>query len=91
MPGDNSELVVIPLAQLKQIIAEAVGANGAGGEEKWFFSAEEASRLIGIPKSWLESAAKRGEIKRIQFGHYKVFAREELQRFAEDYKKRSGI
>ena len=48
-------------------------------------------RVCGIPESWLVSAAKRGELKRVQFGHHKVFPREELLRFAEEYKKKSGV
>ncbi|MBI4524800.1 MAG: helix-turn-helix domain-containing protein [Deltaproteobacteria bacterium] len=81
------------LDMIRSAVREAIfesGISNGNGAEKWFYSSKEAAQLIGIPKSWLETAAKRGEIKRIQFGHYKVFSREDLARFAEEYRKKSG-
>ncbi len=89
--GENTILGEALKAELKELVKECFkeefGANGTGHAEKWFYSSKDAAVLIGIPKSWLESAAKQGKLKRIRFGHYKVFPRDELLRFAQEQKK----
>lgn len=50
---------------------------------KLLFSTEEAADMLGVPKTWLAAAARKGLIGSIQAGHYRQFSQRDLEEFIE--------
>ena len=41
--------------------------------------ADEVAELLGVPKSWIYEASRRGEIPTVSLGRYRRFRREAIE------------
>jgi excisionase family DNA binding protein len=48
---------------------------------KLLYSTEEAAQILGVPKTWLGSAARTGVVPSVRVGHYVRFAIRDLEDF----------
>jgi len=70
--------------EIKDLIREVVHEELAASRNrdqgpKLLYNTEEAAKLLGVPKSWLGSAARKGIIPCVHVGHYVNFEPEELK------------
>ncbi len=67
-------------------VKEAMSQNGTK-EAGRLISAKEAAKLWGVPKTWVESMARRGELPCVQLGVYKRFNPDDLEQFIKENRK----
>ncbi len=71
---------------IRQEIQTAIGQNGAK-EEGRLISAKEAAKRWDVPKTWIESKARSGELPYVQLGNYKRFNPDDLEQFIKEHRK----
>jgi excisionase family DNA binding protein len=78
---------------LKKIVKEAVReelkealSSQASKPPKLLINAAEASDMLSIPKTWIETQAREGGIPSVRCGHYRLFRIEDLKQFIEKSK-----
>ncbi len=80
-------------AELREIVKEAIQtAIGQTGSKEAgrLISAKEAAKRWDVPKTWIESMARRGELPCVQLGNYKRFNPDDLERFIKEHRKQSS-
>lgn len=71
---------------VREEIRAAIGQNGAK-EGNQLITAETAAKLWDIPKTWIESKARSGELPYVQLGNYKRFNPDDLEQFIKEHRK----
>ncbi len=71
---------------IREEVRAAMTSNGAK-EENRLISAKEAAIRWGVPKTWIESMARRGELPYVQLGVYKRFNPDDLEQFIKENRK----
>jgi excisionase family DNA binding protein len=80
--GDERMIVLMTKAELRELIRDEIGkANGNGCNPPALLSADQAAKLLDVPKTWISEAARRGELPSVRLGHYVRFRIEDLQAF----------
>ena len=59
-------------------VSAASGAPGASSNEP-LVSAEELAASLGIPVTWIETAARQSRIPSLEFGRWRRFRRSEVE------------
>lgn len=72
-------------AEIKQIVLEAMREAAGNGTSNSLalLDIEQAAKFLGVPKSWVGEAARRGELTSVKLGHYTRFRPEDLAEFVE--------
>jgi len=70
---------------VKKAVKEVMSQNGA--KEGSLISAKEAAVRWDVPKTWIESMARRGELPYVQLGVYKRFNPDDLEQFIKENRK----
>ena len=71
---------------MREEIKAAISQNGAK-EGNRLITAETAAKLWDIPKTWIESKARSGELPYVQLGNYKRFNPDDLEQFIKEHRK----
>jgi len=71
---------------VKEEIREALGQNNGHKEPRLTYTTEEAAKILGVHKSWLATAARKGDISCVRMGHYVNFTLDNLKAFIEKIK-----
>jgi len=71
---------------MREEIRAAMTSNGAK-EGNRLISAKEAAERWDVPKTWIESMARRGELPCVQLGIYKRFNPDDLEQFIKENRK----
>ena len=76
-------------AELRDIVKEAIQATNQNGakEGNRLITAETAAKRWDVPKTWIESKARSGELPYVQLGNYKRFNPDDLEQFIKEYRK----
>ena len=53
---------------------------------KLLYSTKEAAEILGVPETWLASAARTGAVACVHVGHYVRFAMDDLENFIAKHK-----
>jgi excisionase family DNA binding protein len=85
--GDSKSNAVDPLAGLREslepwlrtILREELAQKES--LPKLLYSTKEAAQILGVPETWLASAARTGAIASVRVGHYVRFAKPDLDDF----------
>ncbi|HLI33273.1 MAG TPA: helix-turn-helix domain-containing protein [Solirubrobacteraceae bacterium] len=69
-----------------RLFAKARGVTGeqAIGRYASLIDARAASRILGVPHTWLLAQARAGKIPHHRLGHYVRFSPEDLRRWLEE-------
>ncbi|MGH2902735.1 MAG: helix-turn-helix domain-containing protein [Solirubrobacteraceae bacterium] len=69
------------------------GARGVGAEQTFtpLIDAKAASRLLGVPHTWLLAQARAGQIPHHRLGHYVRFNPEDLAQWLKETRAGVGI
>ena len=54
---------------------------------KLLYSTKEAAEILGVPETWLASAARTGLVPSVRVGHYVRFDMRDLEAFVEQSKE----
>jgi len=71
---------------VKKAFREAISQNGTK-EAGRLISAKEAAKRWDVPKTWIESKARSGELPYVQLGNYKRFNPDDLEQFIKEHRK----
>ena len=71
---------------MREEIRAAMSQNGHHDGNR-LISAKEAAKRWDVPKTWIESMARRGELPCVQLGVYKRFKPDDLERFIKENRK----
>ena len=86
-PNIFSDLFRSELEEIdKKAVREAMGQNGAK-EGNRLITAETAAKRWDVPKTWIESKARSGELPYVQLGNYKRFNPDDLEQFIKEHRK----
>ena len=76
--GDSLQTEIKDL--VREVVHEELAASQNGDRgPKLLYNTKEAAKLLGVPESWLGSAARKGIIPCVRLGHYVNFEPEELK------------
>ncbi len=71
---------------VKKAVKEAMSQNGHH-EMDALISADTAAKRWEVPKTWIESMARRGELPYVQLGVYKRFNPADLEKFVRERRR----
>ena len=71
---------------IREEIQAVQGQNGAK-EGNRLITAETAAKRWEVPKTWIESKARSGELPYVQLGNYKRFNPDDLEQFIKEHRK----
>jgi len=74
-------LVTLTDQDLRQIIADEI-AKALPKPEKLLYTTAEAAEMLSLKKSWIATAARKGEIPCTRKGHYVLFTRQQIEEIA---------
>jgi excisionase family DNA binding protein len=75
-------LVTLNDHDIRQIVAEEI-AKALPKPEKLLYTTAEAAEMLSLKKSWIATAARKGEIPCTRKGHYVLFTMEQLRAIAD--------
>lgn len=71
---------------VREEIRAAASQNGVK-EGNRLITAETAAKRWDVPKTWIESKARSGELPYVQLGNYKRFNPDDLEQFIKEHRK----
>ena len=71
---------------IREEIRAATGQNGTK-EAGRLISAKDAAKRWDVPKTWIESKARSGELPYVLLGNYKRFNPDDLEQFIKEHRK----
>lgn len=70
------------LDAFRQIVREEIAAAVKSQEKpKLTYTTAEAAAILGVPETWLATAAREGRIPCVKIGHYVRFKLSDLEKF----------
>lgn len=81
-PTDDTMVVTLTVATLREIIRAEIEAAKQTELPRLLYNTAEAAKILGVPRTWLASKARAGDIKVTRLGHYVLFALDDLREFA---------
>ncbi len=72
---------------VREEIQQALKNQNGHREVATLISAKEAAKRWDVPKTWIESMARRGELPCVQLGIYKRFNPTDLEQFIRAHRK----
>ena len=81
------------LQAIRQAVREEIQTTlrqNENQEPKLLYNTKEAARILGVPKTWLGSAARRGIVPCVRMGHYVRFTANDLGSYVEKLRNETG-
>lgn len=79
---DDKLIVTMSVSELRQLVRDEI-ARAQPKPEKLLYTTAEAAALLSLKKSWIATAARKGEIPCTRKGHYVLFTKEQIRAIAE--------
>jgi len=80
-PQDDKLIVTMSVGELRQLVRDEI-AKAQPKPEKLLYTTAEAAALLSLKKSWIATAARKGEIPCTRKGHYVLFTRQQIEEIA---------
>jgi excisionase family DNA binding protein len=78
---DDKLIVTMSVGELRQLVRDEI-ARAQPKPEKLLYTTAEAAALLSLKKSWIATAARKGEIPCTRKGHYVLFTRQQIEEIA---------
>jgi len=78
---DEKLVVTMSVGELRQLVRDEI-ARAQPKPEKLLYTTAEAAALLSLKKSWIATAARKGEVPCTRKGHYVLFTRQQIEEIA---------